>query len=101
MIQLLLNKTTPHFQLLPKSKVDQSYSPAAIIRNAKILLYYFITCIFPNIKLKSGFRISCSVRRKLFEESTTTALTPNLLGILTFLGFLKSVGGDLNGVTAM
>ena len=24
MIQLLLNKTTPHFQLLPMSKVDQS-----------------------------------------------------------------------------
>ena len=26
MIQLLLNKTTPHFQLLPMSKVDQSSS---------------------------------------------------------------------------
>ena len=25
MIQLLLNETTPHFQLLPMSKVDQSY----------------------------------------------------------------------------
>ena len=25
MIQLLFNKTTPHFQLLPMSKVDQSY----------------------------------------------------------------------------
>ena len=24
LIQLLLNKTTPHFQLLPMSKVDQS-----------------------------------------------------------------------------
>ena len=24
MIQLLLNKTAPHFQLLPMSKVDQS-----------------------------------------------------------------------------
>ena len=47
---------------------------------------------FPNIKLKSGFRISCSVRRKLFEESTITALTPNLLGISIFLGFLKSGG---------
>ena len=44
--------------------------------------------------LKSGFRISCSVRRKLFEESATTALTPNLLGISTFLGFLKSGGGE-------
>ena len=67
------------------------------------LEYYFITCIFPNIKLKSGFRISCSVRRKSFEESTTTGLTPNLLEISTFLGFLKSGGGggDLNGVTAM
>ena len=64
------------------------------------LEYYFITCIFPNIKLKSGFRISCNVRRKLFEESTATALTPYLLGISTFLGFLKS-GGNLNGVTAM
>ena len=42
--------------------------------------------------LKSGFRKSCSVRRKLFEESTTTALAPNLLGISTFLGFLKSGG---------
>ena len=28
----------------------------------------------------------------MFEGSTTTALTPNLLGILTFLGFLKSGG---------
>ena len=64
------------------------------------LEYYFITCIFPNIKLKSGFRISCSVRRKLFEESTTTTLTPNLLGISTFVGFQKS-GRNLNGVTAM
>ena len=57
------------------------------------LEYYFITCNFPKLKLKSGFRISCSVRRKLFEESTTTALTPSLLGILTFLCFLKSGGG--------
>ena len=56
------------------------------------LEYYFMTCIFPKIKLKSGFRISCSVSRKLFEKSTTTALTPNLLGISTFLGFLKSGG---------
>ena len=64
------------------------------------LEYYFISFIFPNFKLKSAIRISCSVRRKLFEESTTTALTPNLLGISTFLGFLKS-GGNLNGVTAM
>ena len=38
--------------------------------------------------------MSCSARRKLFEESSTTALTPNLLGISTFLGFLKS-GGEL------
>ena len=64
------------------------------------LEHFFITCIFPNIKLKSGFRISCSVRRKLFDESTANALTPNLLGISAFLGFLKS-GGNLNGVTAM
>ena len=64
------------------------------------LEYYFITCIFSNIKFKSGFRISCSVRRKLFEESTSTAMTPNLLGISTFLGVLKS-GGNLNDVTAM
>ena len=64
------------------------------------LEYYLISCIFLNVKLKSGFRISCSVRRKLFEDSTTTALTSNLLGISTFLGFLKS-GGNLNGVTAM
>ena len=49
-------------------------------------------CIFPKIKLKSGFRISCSVRKKLFEESTTTALTPNLLVISEFLGFLKKRG---------
>ena len=69
---------------------QKSYSPATIIRSAKI----------GNIKLKSGFRISCSVRRKLFEESTTTALTPNLLGISTFVGFLKS-GGNSNSVTAM
>ena len=52
------------------------------------------------MKRKSGFRFSCSVRRKLFEECITTALTPNILGISTFLGFLKS-GGNLNGVTAM
>ena len=57
------------------------------------LEYYFITCIFPNVRLKTGFRKSCSVRRKLFEESSTTALTPNLLGISTILGFLKSGGG--------
>ena len=57
------------------------------------LEYFFITCIFPKIKLKSGFRISCSVIRKLFEESTTNALTPNLLEISAFLGFLKSGGG--------
>ena len=62
--------------------------------------YYFITCIFPNIKLKSGFRISWIVRRTFFEESTTTTLTPYLLGVSTFLGFLKS-GGNSNGVTAM
>ena len=34
MMQLLLKKTTPPFQLVPMPKVD--YSPAAIIRNAKI-----------------------------------------------------------------
>ena len=45
-------------------------------------------------------RISCSVRRKLFEGATTTALTPDLLGISTFFGFLKG-GGNLNGVTAL
>ena len=60
----------------------------------------FYNMHFPNIKLTAGFRISCSVRRKLFEESTITALTPNPLGISTFLGFLKS-GGNSNGVTAM
>ena len=65
------------------------------------LEYYFISCIFPKVKLNSEFIISCSVRRKLFEESTTTALTPYLLGISTFLGFQKSGGGNLNGVTAM
>ena len=62
------------------------------------LEFYFITRIFQIIKFKSGFRISYSVRRKLFEEATTTGLTHNLLGIPTFLGFLKR--GDLNGVTA-
>ena len=62
-------------------------------KNCKNLEYYFITCFFSNVKPKSGFRISCSVRRKMFEESTTTALTPNLLEISTFLGFLKSRGG--------
>ena len=62
-------------------------------KKREILEYYFITCIFLDIKLKSGLRISCSVSRKLFEDSTITALTPNLLGISTFLGFLKSGGG--------
>ena len=42
----------------------------------------------------------CSVRKKLFDHSTTTALTPDLLGISAFFGLLKS-GGNLNGVTAM
>ena len=59
------------------------------------LQYYLITCIFSKIKLKSGFRISCSVRRKLFEESTTTALISNLLGNSAFLGFLESGGGGI------
>ena len=36
----------------------------------------------------------------MFEESTSTALTPNLLGNSTILGFLKS-GGNLNDITAM
>ena len=35
-------------------------------------------------------RISCSVRKKLFEGATTTALTPDLLGISTFLAFWKA-----------
>ena len=35
-------------------------------KKREYLEYYFITCIFQNIKLKLGFRISCSVRRKLF-----------------------------------
>ena len=55
-------------------------------KKRKNLEYYFITCIFPNIKFKSGLRISCSVRRKLFGGSYTNALTPNLLGISTILG---------------
>ena len=80
---------------------DRAYSisPAAIIRNAKFWNIILLVVFFPNVKLKSGFRISCSVRKKLLEESTTTALTPNLLRISTFLGFLKSGGGG--GVTAM
>ena len=76
------------------------YSPAAIIRNAKIWNVILLLAFFHKIKVKSGFRTSCSVRRNLFEESTTTALTPNLLGILTILGFLKR-GWNLNGITAM
>ena len=72
-----------------------NYSPAPIIRNAKIWNIILLHAFFRTLS-----RISCSVRRKLFEESTTTALTPNLLGISTFLGFPKS-GGNLNGVTAM
>ena len=48
MIQLLLNKTTPHFQLLPMSKVDQSYYDYAFMRsrlysNQKVILYKLIT----------------------------------------------------------
>ena len=55
------------------------------------LEYYFITCIFPNVMLKSGFRKSCSVRRKLFEESSTTALTPNshMTAYISVLKFLQ------------
>ena len=71
-----------------------NYSPAAIIKNSKIWNIFF-TCIFPKMKLKSEFRISCSVRRKLFEDPNTIALTPNHLGISIFLDFLKS-GGNLN-----
>ena len=78
------------------------YSPAAIIRNAKLWNIILLLAFFPNVRLKSGFSISCSVRRKLCEESTTTALTPYLLGNSTFLGFPESGGGeDLKGVTAM
>ena len=33
----------------------------------------------------------------MFKESTTTALTPNLLEISTFLDFLKSGGGGGGG----
>ena len=58
-----------------------SYSPAAIIRNAKIWNIILLLAFCPKIKLKSGFRISCSVRKKLVEESTIIALTPNLLAI--------------------
>ena len=55
----------------------------------EILEHYFITFI----KLKSGFKISYTVTRKVIDESTTTALAPDLLGILTFLCFLERVGG--------
>ena len=69
-----------------------NYSPAAIIRNAKIWNIILLVAFFPNVKLKNGLRISCSVRGKLFEVFTTTALTPNLLGISAFLGFVKRGG---------
>ena len=73
------------------STVVVNYSPAAIIRNTKIgnliLLHAFFRTISLNLDLEYP------VRRKLFEESTTTALTPNILGISTILGFLKSGGG--------
>ena len=62
------------------------------MRKAKIWDIFLLLVFFRNIKHISGFRKSCSVRKKLFEDSTYTALTPNLLGISTFLGFLKSGG---------
>ena len=100
LVNYLINEHVIEQQVPIRLQTKTNYSPAAIIRNAKIWNIILLLAFFPNVRLKSEFRKSCSVRRKLFEESTTTALTPNLLGISTFLGFLKS-GGNSNGVTAM
>ena len=69
MIQLLLNKTTPHFQLLPMSKVDQSklrihevpslHNPKRHIILHKCLIWLLVGFI--------GFRLS-SVRYLLALE---------------------------------
>ena len=37
MIQLLLNKTTPHFQLLPMSKVDHAFMRCRLDSNQKVI----------------------------------------------------------------
>ena len=91
-----VNMLIKHIWLHDEVCYYDSYSPAAIIRNAKTWNIILLLAFCPKVKLKSGFRISYSVRKKLVEESTIIALTPNLLAISTFLGFL-----NLNGVTAM
>ena len=69
------------------------YSPAAIIRNAKIWNIILLLAFFRTLGSNRDLKNPAVSEKKLFEESTTTALTPNLLGISTFLGFLKSGGG--------
>ena len=73
----LMGKIVPARQYLQTLSVMASCLELLSCRNNKKrenLEYYFVTCICPKIKLKSGFRMSCSVRQKLFEEATTVVL---------------------------
>ena len=84
------NQTNKH-SALEVDNQPQVVSPTAIIINAKIWNTNLLLAFFS--KYESWFKISYSVIRKLFEQSTTTALTSDLLGVWAFLGFLKSGGG--------
>ena len=51
MIQLLLNKTTPHFQLLPMTKVDQSLRihGAPPLQSAKSQRIHLRSALMPRL----------------------------------------------------
>ena len=63
MIQLLLNKTTPHFQLLPMSKVDQSllrihevtktfYNHDIPVKSRRVIFFFFFFFFFLERQIK-------------------------------------------------
>ena len=86
--------------LLRQKWYQKTFSPVAIIRNAKIWNNILLLAITRTLSSNLDLEYPAVSEIILFEESTTSALTPNILGISTFLGILKS-GGNLNGVTAM